>query len=603
MYFIFHLPEIREVGKGSVDWPIGITNSETLIPSNFTKPLRKATRGLGGLFYLYRYLVIMIRILLFALLLSTGVYGQRLSKSDKKTLSNLKTHIEYLASDALEGRRTGTEGERKAYEYIIAAFQKNKIGGGAENGSYLQPFDVNDGRFVAPGTHFEVNGKTLQQGTDYFPLAFSANGKAACDVYLSLKEAGEIWGLDLADEIAHQSQNPHWDPLDYILDQVKKYSLLGATGVVVYNSSATKDDLVFNSKSRIPTVKIPVIYLTREAKNKYLFDETGKTSLSLQVDIIEKHRTGHNVIARIDNGAAQTIILGAHYDHLGRGQDHNSRYLDDTLTIHNGADDNASGVAGLIELSRMLKAVKTKEYNFEFIAFSGEELGLYGSKAFTENPYLDLQHVDYMINMDMIGRFNDSTRILTVGGYGTSPSWATLLNRNNGEFNIHIDSSGTGPSDHTSFYLKNIPVLFFFTGTHPDYHRPEDDADKINYKAELKIVNFIFGLVKSTLSEPKLAFLKTRETSTGGAKNFKVTLGIMPDYTFAGVGIHVDGVSPGKPAEKAGIKTGDVLIQLGDYPFQEIESYMTALSKFQKGDSTKLTFIRNGETKQVMVTF
>lgn len=559
--------------------------------------------GLPWLFYLYTYFKRMIRLLFITLLLSTGAYGQRLSKSDKKTFSNLKTHIEYLASDALEGRRTGSEGERKAYEYIIEAFKKNRIAGGAEKGSYLQPFDVHDGRIVTPQTKFEVNGKTLQQGKEYFPMAFSANGTATCDVYLSLKEAGEIWTLDLADEISHQSGNPHWDPVDFILEQEKKYSLLGATGMIVYNSTASKDGIVFNANSRLQPVKIPVIYLTREAKNKYLADETGKNSLALTVNIMEKGRVGHNVIGRIDNGAAQTIILGAHYDHLGRGQDHNSRYLDDTLTIHNGADDNASGVAALIELARMLKKVKTSSYNFEFIAFSGEELGLYGSKAFTENPFLDLQQVDYMINMDMIGRFNDSSRILTVGGYGTSPAWATLLSSNNGKFNIHIDSSGTGPSDHTSFYLKNIPVLFFFTGTHPDYHRPEDDADKINYKAELKIVNFIFDLVKTSLSEPRIAFLKTRETSSGGSRNFKVTLGIMPDYTYAGAGIHVDGVSPGKTADKAGIKTGDVLIQLGDYPFQEIESYMNALSKFQKGETAKLTFIRNGETKQVMVTF
>jgi len=545
----------------------------------------------------------MKRLLFLVLLVSTCAYGQRLRKADRKTLSNLKNHIEYLASDALEGRRTGTEGERKAYEYIIAQFKNYGITGGAENGTYLQPFEVHDGRFVTPETKFEVNGNTLRQGVDYFPFAFSANGKASCDVYLSLKESGEIWTLDLTDEIAHQSNNPHWDPENYILEQVKKYTLLGATGLIVYNSSKTKDGILFNSKSKQEPVNIPVIYLSQEAKNKYLADETGRTSLSLNVNIIEKKRTGHNVIARIDNGAAQTIILGAHYDHLGYGQDHNSRYLDDTFHIHNGADDNASGVAALIELSRMLKPLKNASYNFEFIAFSGEELGLYGSKAFTENPYIDLTTVDYMINMDMIGRLNDSTKILTIGGYGTSPSWARLLDRNNNDFVIHTDSSGTGPSDHTSFYLKNIPVLFFFTGTHPDYHRPEDDADKINYRAELKIVNFIYRLVKSSLTEPKLEFLKTREATTGGARSFKVTLGIMPDYTFAGKGIHVDGVSPGRPAEKAGIKTGDVLIQLGDYAFDEIESYMTALSKFQKGETTTLKYIRNGETKEVKVTF
>jgi len=527
-----------------------------------------------------------------------------MSKANKKLKANLEKHIDYLASDALEGRRTGSEGERKAAAYIINEFENYGIQPAGNNGGFLQPFEVHDGRFVTSGTFFSINGKEQRQGIDYFPLAFSGNASASGDFYFALKEQGEIWGLDLADELERQSSNPHWSADDYVMEEAKKAALLGATALIVYNTGKRKDNIQFDMKSRQAPLGIPVIYINRETKQTFMSDESSLYQIKINVNIQEKRRTGNNVIGKIDNNAPLTIIIGAHYDHLGRGQDHNSRYLDDTLTIHNGADDNASGVAAMIELSRMLKKVKTNSYNFLFIAFSGEELGLYGSKAFTENPSLNLSTVDYMINMDMVGRLNDSTKVLTIGGFGTSPSWLGLVNRGDKDFVIHIDSSGTGPSDHTSFYLKNIPVLFFFTGTHQDYHRPEDDADKINYNGEVKIVNYIYKLVKASLDQPQFVFQKTKETtSSGGNRNFKVTLGIMPDYTYSGSGIHVDGVSPGKSADKAGIKTGDVLIQLGDYPFTEIESYMTALSKFNKGESTTLKYIRNGKVNEVKVTF
>jgi hypothetical protein len=265
--------------------------------------------------------------------------------------------------------------------------------------------------------------------------------------------------------------------------------------------------------------------------------------------------------------------------------------------IHNGADDNASGTAALIELAKLLKKSKLKKHNFLFIAFSGEELGLYGSKYFVEHPTIALNTVSYMINMDMVGRMNDSTKSVTVGGYGTSPTWGTLIKtQDKGQaFTIKIDSSGTGPSDHTSFYRKDIPVLFFFTGLHTDYHKPSDDAPKINYLGELAIVKYIVGLVSNTNNLPKLAFSKTREQQTGTSTRFTVSMGIMPDYTFSGAGVRVDGVSEGRAAQKAGLKAGDVVTQLGEHKISSVEGYMQALSKFKKGDSTKVTVKRGSE--------
>ena len=270
--------------------------------------------------------------------------------------------------------------------------------------------------------------------------------------------------------------------------------------------------------------------------------------------------------------------------------------------IHNGADDNASGTAAVIELARMLKNAKLKNNNYLFICFSGEELGLYGSKYFTEHPTINLSSVNYMINSDMVGRLNDSTHTITIGGYGTSPAWGNILNEKTKSFDIKFDSSGIGPSDHTSFYLKNIPVLFFFTGTHKDYHKPTDDVEKINFTGELQVIKYIYHVIEETNKMGKLAFSKTREPKMGGAR-FTVSLGIMPDYTFNGKGVRADGIIDGKIAQKAGIQAGDVIIKLGDNEFSDLNSYMTVLSKFKKGDATKVTVLQGKDELTFDIVF
>jgi len=311
------------------------------------------------------------------------------------------------------------------------------------------------------------------------------------------------------------------------------------------------------------------------------------------------------VIAYIDNKAPYTIILGAHFDHLGYGEDHNSMYAGTAPMIHNGADDNASGTAALLELARLLKKEKKSPYNYLFIAFSGEELGLFGSKYFVEHPTIDLQKVNYMINMDMVGRLNDSTHNLTIGGIGTSPTWSSILSTQNPSFTIKIDSSGTGPSDHTSFYRKNIPVLFFFTGLHQDYHKPSDDFDKINYNGEAKIITFIQQVIKKSWGRGKLIFTKTKEQAMDNKHTIRVSLGIMPDYTFSGEGIKADGVSDGKPAQKAGLQAGDVIIKVDEWKVTDMKSYMKILSeeKLHKGYTTTVTIKRNNEILTLPITF
>ncbi|WP_136666727.1 M20/M25/M40 family metallo-hydrolase [Flavobacterium sp. H122] len=318
----------------------------------------------------------------------------------------------------------------------------------------------------------------------------------------------------------------------------------------------------------------------------------------------EKANSGNNVIGYLDNNASKTIVIGAHYDHLGLNEHHHSTKMNSEGEIHNGADDNASGVAGVLELARMLTQNKTKEKaNYIFALFSGEEDGLIGSKEMASNIKTLFPDVIAMINMDMIGRLDDK-KSLIVGGIGTSPSFPDIIEKNKpAGFSITQELSGIGPSDHTSFYLKDIPVLFFFTGTHTDYHKPSDDEEKINYYGVENIVNYVFRTTNAIADLDKVEFTKTKITSEKKVPKYKVTLGIMPDYTDHGDGLHVDGVTENRPAHIAGILQGDIITKIGDCTIKEVYSYMDCLSKLNSGDEKEVTLIRNSTEIKVKVVF
>lgn len=529
-------------------------------------------------------------------------YSQKLKKADKAIINNLQTHIGFLADDKLEGRRAGTEGETKASGYIVEEFTKTGLSPKGDNETFLQQFEINDGKAINPSSHCIINSHDLVLNKDFFPLTCCPNQSLEATSAMAFQEGGSPWFFDIKELVEENKDNPHFDLEDAIRKKAADVKKKGCTGLFVYNSSGSKDELQFDGKRKTETAEIPVIYISKSAKEHYLSDETETLDIKLKVLIEDKKRYGHNVVGFLNNGAASTVIIGAHYDHLGYGEDHNSLYTGERA-IHNGADDNASGTAALIEMSKMLKASKLKNRNYLFIAFSGEELGLFGSKYFVEHPTVSLSSVDYMINMDMVGRLNDSTHVLTVGGYGTSPSWGQTLNQPDKYITAKFDSSGSGPSDHTSFYRKDIPVLFFFTGLHTDYHKPSDDAEKINYTGELMVLKYIYKAIEQNDGKGKPVFTKTREIQMGTSTKFKVTLGIMPDYSFSGDGVRVDGVSAGKTAEKAGIKAGDVLYQLGDHKFSDVQTYMEALSKFNKGDATKVKLKRGNEELSFDVVF
>jgi len=309
--------------------------------------------------------------------------------------------------------------------------------------------------------------------------------------------------------------------------------------------------------------------------------------------------TGRNVIGYIDNQSENTIVIGAHFDHLGMGGQ-GSLHRGDSA-IHNGADDNASGTAALVALAKILKHEKHTS-NFLFIAFSGEENGLWGSNYFVKNPTIELSTVNYMINMDMVGRMNEE-KTLAINGVGTSPSFVPVLElANTDSLKLVTSESGVGPSDHTSFYLQDLPVLHLFTGQHSDYHRPSDDSDLINYEGLLKVVRYIDRLVDQLDAEPKLAFTKTKDSS-GDSPRFTVSLGVVPDYLYDGKGMRIDGVSEDKPAQAAGLLKGDIILQMGDSTIVDMMSYMRALSAFQKGDSTSISYERAGAKLEAKVKF
>ena len=402
--------------------------------------------------------------------ISTLFYSQQKSNSEQANSDNLKKHIYYLASDELQGRLTGSEGEAKAANYLSAEFKK--LG--------LKPYE----------------GKEFIQNFEY-----------------SVK------------------LNPHDD----------------------------------------------------------------KTSTAVK---------GKNVIAVLDNKAERTIVIGAHYDHLGLNEHHNSTLANSDGQIHNGADDNASGTASVLELARMFSQNKKKEnVNYIFALFSGEEDGLMGSKKLAETIRTNYPNTIFMINMDMVGRLNNN-KDLTVGGIGTSPILANLVKKYKPEgINLALDESGIGPSDHTSFYLKDIPVLFLFTGTHNDYHKPTDDADKINYPGGKMITNYVFDLANALADEKEIPFTKTKATATKAVPKYKVSLGIMPNYADTKDGMGIDGVIDNRPAAKAGILQGDVLIKIGKCEVKEVYSYMDCLSKINAGEEHPVTVKRNGEEKIFNVKF
>ncbi|MEN8927901.1 MAG: M20/M25/M40 family metallo-hydrolase [Flavobacteriales bacterium] len=336
------------------------------------------------------------------------------------------------------------------------------------------------------------------------------------------------------------------------------------------------------------------VFTRKNTKNPH-GDEEQSNIDSINGKVIE----GRNVVGFLDNGAEKTIVIGAHYDHLGYGDE--GSLADSAGQIHNGADDNASGVAAMLGLATKFKKKKIKT-NMLFIAFTGEEKGLWGSNFFVKNSPIPASDMAYMINMDMVGRL-DSNKRLAVYGIGTSPLFKPALDTcNTFGFQSKFDSSGVGPSDHTSFYLEDVPVLHFFTGQHKDYHKPTDDTEFINFKGIEMVADYIESIIVLLNTHDSIPFTKTKE-KTNKTRAFKVTLGVIPDYLFDGTGMRIDGVKQDRPASNAGIEKGDIVKKMGDFEVKNMNDYMDCLSKFEEGVSILVEVDRKGTLLNKKVTF
>ena len=319
---------------------------------------------------------------------------------------------------------------------------------------------------------------------------------------------------------------------------------------------------------------------------------------------------GRNVLgasASVQDTTRRWGVIGCHHDHLGWG-DENSLWrgvADGDSAVHPGADDNASGVAMLLELASRHSVSPLSSHSILWASFSGEEKGLWGSNHFTNEPTVGLKHIDYMINFDMVGRLRGDT--LAVYGNGTSPVWNGILDSCNAEegsgFELVLSESGVGPSDHTSFYLEDIPVLHFFTGQHEDYHKPTDTADKLNYEGMVRIADFSACIVRELGARDSIPFTKTKDSSSDDAPRFKVTLGVVPDYLFSGTGMRIDGVSEDRPAQLAGMKKGDVVVRIGELQVNDMMGYMEGLSMFEAGETTEVEIVRNKTAMVMEVTW
>ncbi len=568
------------------------------------------------------------RFLSLALLVVVSASASAQAQADSLSIANMRTDIRYLASDSLHGRETATPYERMASDWIITEMKDAGLSAKGDSAGYLQAFTFDGEPLLGTKNSAQVGRNQLRIGVDFYPVKWSSSGTvftrlAKCRYGISAPEKGrnDFQDVDVKDHAAAISIgspdgiHPHSEWLDYhdLGRRIKDAIAQGANAVLLYNDDPTATDPDSTLSKKVKACGVPVIFLTKQGFKKLGLD--GEP-IVVSVDIDRPVMTGHNVAGFIDNGRTNVVVIGAHYDHLGLGIEGSLHRGEPG--IHNGADDNASGVAMMLQLARDLKTMPNARNNdYLFLAFSGEEMGLLGSNWWAKHPAVPIEELNYMINMDMVGRL-DTNNTIIINGVGTSPAWNVLrpdtakavkpVKRDPRKpkapepLKVKTTESGVGPSDHTSFYLKDVPVLHYFTGAHEDYHKPSDDEEKINYDGMLRITRHIEDLIVSLNDSGKVAFTKTAVDTTS-SPSFKVTLGVVPDYAYSGEGMRIDGVTDGKPAAKAGLKAGDVVVKLGEHRITDMMSYMKGLGKFTKGEQTVVTVLRNGKEEKVNVTW
>ena len=611
--------------------------------------------------------------LLVATLLLTTLAAVAQQAPLEPSASNLQKHISYLASDELDGRRTGTAGADEAARYVAGEFARLRLKPGVAR--YLQPFPYVAGVSLGPNNvlsfgRYSTKENSLQPGTDWLPLAFSANGKVAARIVfagygLTVAELhyDDFLGLNATGKIAIALQgtpdgdNPHgqFSTLENVRWKAIAARNAGAKALIVVARDATlSNDRLTNLAydNTAGEAGIPVAILSRQSTDKLLaFSNTSIAQLeqslaaktpntnralngeiALAANVIRKEAPAYNVVGVLEGSDPvlknENIIIGAHYDHLGRGGD--GSLAPRSGEVHHGADDNASGTAGLLELARIFSNQQPKlKRTLIFIAFSGEEEGLLGSNYYVNHPLIPLTNTVAMINMDMIGRMKD--RKLVIGGVGTAKEWremigqantaqATKVTANSGEyvpagmpvvvsangrpimtvdrnatFELTLNEDGYGPSDHSSFYSKQVPVLFFWTGTHNDYHKPSDTFDKINYDDEARILGLVARIVRDVDGADKRLTYTTAKSDPPRTGGFRVYLGTIPNYADSNDGLLIDGVRDDSPAAKAGLKAGDKIVKIANRDVKNVYDYTFALGEMKAGQEYVVEVMRGGE--------
>ena len=564
---------------------------------------------------------------------------------DQQSTNNLKNHVKYLASDELEGRYPCTKGDSLAADYIISEFSKNGLKPLSENG--FQYFDIISSVSLGKNNSLVFKNQEYEVNVDYIPLSFGKNTSLSSEIFFSgygfIIDTDSLYWNDYQDsEIKNKwvmilrgspdGDNPHGTYSEHLSLRKKILNAKdnSAAGVIFVSGETFDDDdnlIALSYDQSQQDLGIPIIHIKRDLANKILktnntsiqmlettidknfksFDIKGK--LVASTDIVFNKKKTQNVIAYIEGNDSKLkdeyIIVGAHYDHLGYGGHKSGSRRPHIDEVHNGADDNASGVSIIIELAKSLKKTNNKR-SILFVAFGAEEMGLIGSKYFVNSGLIDNNKIQTMINLDMVGKLK-TEKVLNVSGTKTGVDLEKYLidSFNESQLDYAFDGKGYGPSDHSSFYVNDVPVLFFFTGGHTDYHTPFDDYDKLNYPGMNLIEDLLFELISKLDDVPKIKFEEAGpKKQEKMPSRFKVTLGIMPDYVYNKTkGLRVDAVLPDKPAFNGGIKDGDIIIKMGDKPVSDIYEYMHRLSEYNKGDKVEVVVVRDNMEVSLEVTF
>ncbi len=554
------------------------------------------------------------------------------------TAAELKEHVRYLASDELEGRGAGTKGSQLARQYIAALFAEWGLHPMGENGSYFQPFSFPGRLRLGEGNYLELTLPDRQQRVflperDFLPLALSANGEVEGEVVFvgygisaPEKNYDDYANIDVRGKIALALRGMPANDTSFAQEATFPTKLRvarekGAKALILVSGplSPFEDEPVpFWNEPAMKDAGILGVTVKRAFAEALFYlesvqrqiDETKKpfsfaidnVYVRLRVNLQRERLEDANVIGLIEGSDPQlkneVVVIGAHYDHVGVSISGGQK------RIFNGADDNASGTSGLLELAQYFAANRERiKRSLLFIAFGAEERGLIGSRHFVENPTVPLERVVAMVNMDMIGRLRNDT--LFVLGIASSPAWKDLVADINSQFNFTLrDSPGLfGASDHFSFYNKGIPVLFFFTGMHENYHRPSDDWETLNYEGMEKVVRMVAAVVERIANMPERPqYQRAPQPAERPAPPMRVSTGIVPDYSWDGEGVKLMGVRPGSPAEKAGLKAGDIIIEVAGKQIRNLYDYMDALNSVEPSKPVNFVILRDGQKMTVTVT-